>query len=160
MWPDNGIKSSPNVSKSYPRSSRISFYKRVRFFKIAKKVPIIWATFDRNFVTNNYQKSPNLVTLWPINAYLVPSGQSYKSPTIVFYVSRVVIYARRGFMILVTGLPGGHRRGLTIKMSWVWIPASDTWCILITFLVVKLYCLKRAFWNVLLYWLLLSLKVL
>ena len=38
VWPDVGVKSSPKVSKSYPRSSRIIFYKRVRFFKIAQKV--------------------------------------------------------------------------------------------------------------------------
>ena len=31
----------------------------VRFFKIAKKV----ASFARNFVTKNFQKSPNLVAL-------------------------------------------------------------------------------------------------
>ena len=36
VWPDVGVKSSPNFSKSYPRSSHNSFYVRVRFFKIAQ----------------------------------------------------------------------------------------------------------------------------
>ena len=35
VWPDGGVKSSPNVSKSCPISSHSSFYIRVRFFKIA-----------------------------------------------------------------------------------------------------------------------------
>ena len=32
-------------------------------FKISKKSTYIWATFVRKFVTKNFQKSPNLVTL-------------------------------------------------------------------------------------------------
>ena len=39
------------------------FYIKERFLKIAKKFPIIWATFVRNFVAENFQKSHNLVTL-------------------------------------------------------------------------------------------------
>ena len=63
VWPDVGVKSCPNVTKSHSRSSQISFYIRVRFFKIAQRVAIILATFARDFVTKNFQKSPNLVTL-------------------------------------------------------------------------------------------------
>ena len=33
-----------------------------------KKLPIIWATFARNFVAKNIQKSPNLVTLVVMNS--------------------------------------------------------------------------------------------
>ena len=63
VCPDVGVKSSPNISKSYPRSSHISLYRRVRFFKRPKKLLLIWATFARNIVTKNFQKLPNLVTL-------------------------------------------------------------------------------------------------
>ena len=38
VGPYVGVKSSPNVSKSYPRSSHRSFYITVRFFKIAQKI--------------------------------------------------------------------------------------------------------------------------
>ena len=32
-------------------------------FWIPQKWPNIWATFEREFVTKNFQKSPNLITL-------------------------------------------------------------------------------------------------
>ena len=54
-----GVKSSPNVFTSHPRCTQISFYIGVSFFKIANKFQIDWATFDGNFVTENFQKSPN-----------------------------------------------------------------------------------------------------
>ena len=63
VWPDVGVKSSPIFSKSCPKCSQCRFYIRVRFFKIAQRVAIILATFARDFVTKNFQKSPNLVTL-------------------------------------------------------------------------------------------------
>ena len=53
------VKSSPNVSKSCLKGSNSCFYIRVRFSKIAHKLPIIWATF----VAKNFKKSPNLDTL-------------------------------------------------------------------------------------------------
>ena len=37
--------------------------KSVAFHFSTKKLPCIWATFDRNHVTKNFKKSPNLVTL-------------------------------------------------------------------------------------------------
>ena len=64
VWPDIVVQSSRNVSKSCPKSSIGSFYIRVRFFNVAQKLPIFWATFVRHFVAKNFQKSPNLVTLW------------------------------------------------------------------------------------------------
>ena len=33
------------------------------FFRVAKKLTNIWATFKRQFVAKNFRKSPNLVTL-------------------------------------------------------------------------------------------------
>ena len=44
-------KSSPFFSKKCPKSSQCSFYIRVKFFKIAQKLPIICAYFAKNFVT-------------------------------------------------------------------------------------------------------------
>ena len=40
--------------------------KSVAFHFSTKKLPCIWATFDRNHVTKNFKKSPNLVTLLAI----------------------------------------------------------------------------------------------
>ena len=59
VWPDVGVKSSPNVSKSYPRSSNSSFCKGVMFFKITQKL-----LFLEMVDTKNFQKSSNLVTLF------------------------------------------------------------------------------------------------
>ena len=42
----------------------MQFYIRVRFLKIAQKLPIIWASFVRNFIADRFQKSPNLVALF------------------------------------------------------------------------------------------------
>ena len=33
------------------------------YVRVAQKLTNIWATFKRQFVANNFQKSPNLVTL-------------------------------------------------------------------------------------------------
>ena len=38
VWPDVGRKSSPIVTKNYPKSSHISFYVKLRFFEITVKV--------------------------------------------------------------------------------------------------------------------------
>ena len=56
---DQMLEYSPNVSKSYPRSSHSSFYIRMRFFKITQKVANNLGYFARNFVTKNFKKSPN-----------------------------------------------------------------------------------------------------
>ena len=63
VWPDVGVKSSPNVSKSCPKSSSSSFYARVRIFKITQKVYNHLGYFCYKFVTEIFKKSPNLVTL-------------------------------------------------------------------------------------------------
>ena len=40
-----------------------AFYIKMTLHNSPKKSPYIWATFVRNFLTKNLQKSPNLVTL-------------------------------------------------------------------------------------------------
>ena len=59
VWPGVGVKSSQNVSKSCPNSSNSSFTKEWRF----SNCPKTCQSFVRKFVTKNFQKSPNLVTL-------------------------------------------------------------------------------------------------
>ena len=56
-------KRSPNVSKSCPTSSHNCFSFINLFSKWTKKSTIIFGTFISKFVANNFQKSPNLVTL-------------------------------------------------------------------------------------------------
>ena len=51
----------PNVTQKVV--SHISFYIRVRFFKIALTVANNLGYFVRNFVTERFKKSPNLFTL-------------------------------------------------------------------------------------------------
>ena len=65
MRPDDWIQSCPNLSKSCPKSSHSSFY-----LKIAQRSLNILAN---EFVTKSLQKSPNLVTLLPINWNLLGS---------------------------------------------------------------------------------------
>ena len=56
MWPDVGVKSIPNVSKSCQKSSHSNFNMLMRFFKIPQKVENNFATFFLNFVTKNLKK--------------------------------------------------------------------------------------------------------
>ena len=63
VWPDVVIKSSPSVSKSCPKSSLTSLTFLQCFSKLPKKSPNIWVTLVIQFVTKEFQKSPNLVTL-------------------------------------------------------------------------------------------------
>ena len=85
-WPDVGMKSSPIFSQSCLKGSPIfsqsclnssnsSFYLRNKVFIIAPKLPNIWATFVRSFVTKNCQNWPNLVTCSPP---FLPSGKRDK----------------------------------------------------------------------------------
>ena len=85
-WPDVGMKSSPIFSQSCLKGSPIfsqsclkgsnsSFYLRNKVFIIAPKLPNIWATFVRSFVTKNFQNWPNLVTCSPP---FLPSGKRDK----------------------------------------------------------------------------------
>ena len=55
VWPNVGVKSSPNVAKSYSRSSHSSFYIRVRFFKLAQKVTNILLV---NLLTKTFKNRP------------------------------------------------------------------------------------------------------
>lgn len=64
VWPDHGMKSSPIISKRWPKISHSSLtYYIVTYSKYPKKSVDIWATFAIKFVTNTFQKSPHLVTL-------------------------------------------------------------------------------------------------
>ena len=49
-WPDVGIKSSPNISKTCPKSSHISFTQKVMYFRLAQKVKKYLSFFARKFV--------------------------------------------------------------------------------------------------------------
>ena len=45
MWPDVRIKHCPDLPKSGPKSSHISFYLKMMFSSYLKKSQDIWATF-------------------------------------------------------------------------------------------------------------------
>ena len=61
-----GVKRSPiylqNMPKKYPHQFNI---KSAIFHESPKLSLNIWATFERNFAPNTFQKSSNLVTLFP-----------------------------------------------------------------------------------------------
>ena len=59
----NRLKSSPISTKRCQKNSNRRFCFKSAIFKMAKKPPNIWATFERKFTTKNFQKSPNMVTL-------------------------------------------------------------------------------------------------
>ena len=60
LWPDVGIKKLPKCSQELPKGTRSRFYLKVKFFNNSKR-------FVRNLAARNFKKSPNLVTLTPID---------------------------------------------------------------------------------------------
>ena len=57
------IKSCPKFFKLTQKVGSAVFTEEGMFFKIAKKKPNFWATFERKFVPKIIQKSPDLSTL-------------------------------------------------------------------------------------------------
>ena len=51
------------VAKNFQKLARAVFTWRVLFFKVAQKLPYTWATFVNKFVTKNFRKLANLITL-------------------------------------------------------------------------------------------------
>ena len=68
-WPDVGIKSNPN----FPIDAQKFFHQKLYTPTSFKKLPDIWANFKVTFVTKNFQKSANLVTLDSIFSFLTLS---------------------------------------------------------------------------------------
>ena len=64
-WPDAELKSSPNFSKSCPKSNHSSLTWQVSLFTLTEN----WASFDWNHFIKNFQKSPNLVPLPIVNLF-------------------------------------------------------------------------------------------
>ena len=57
VWPDVVVKSSPNVSKSCPKSSNSSFVHKIKVFQhCPKSCQSFWATFVTNFVAQELSK--------------------------------------------------------------------------------------------------------
>ena len=63
VWPDAEIKSGPIFSKFAQNVAKSVFISKGTFFKIAQTSLHIWATFETKYFTQNFRKSPNLVTL-------------------------------------------------------------------------------------------------
>ena len=49
--------------------------------QLTKKSSNIWATFVIKFVAKKFQKLPNLVTLLPIERFIIGSGHPYLDTT-------------------------------------------------------------------------------
>ena len=58
MWPDVGIKRSPNFSKRWPKISPKYFLFSKRCFQYPTKSTNIWATFVRKIVVKCFIKCP------------------------------------------------------------------------------------------------------
>ena len=59
VWPDFTIKSNPIFLKKVALKVGSAVWNNTGcFFKMAQKLPNIWATFVRNFVTNNFKNFP------------------------------------------------------------------------------------------------------
>ena len=86
VWPDVGIKSCRNYFKRCPKIATAVWLKQWQFSKLHKKSPNSWATFERKFVTETFQKLPNLVTLITVNFFHARSmnlhvvGENYLIP--------------------------------------------------------------------------------
>ena len=71
VWPDNGVKSYLNVSKSCRKSIHSSFYINSSISIKPKSHQSFRATFVASkFAEKNFQKSPNLVTLHSVQFFL------------------------------------------------------------------------------------------
>ena len=75
MWPDVGIRSSPNVSNNAQKGV---YLQSNAFHSILENCQIFGSLFVTKFVAKNFQKSPNLVTLrrardlvQPINYFII-----------------------------------------------------------------------------------------
>ena len=64
---DNGIKSSPILSHSCPKSSHVRVYFKSYFFKIAQKLVKYLGHFCNKMAAKIFQELPNLVTLLTTN---------------------------------------------------------------------------------------------
>ena len=65
-------KSCPNVSKSCLNNIHSSFYINWSFFKKIAQKSAIYLGYFCEFVAKNFQKSPNLVTLFAAKFYFIP----------------------------------------------------------------------------------------
>ena len=80
------LKVAQIFPKVAPKIAKSVFIGKGMFFKIAPKSLYIWATFETKYFTQNFRKSPNLVTLGspmvgflPKNIMARPShGKLYK----------------------------------------------------------------------------------
>ena len=63
MWPDAKIKVAQIFQKSSLKSPKAVFILSLKFLKIAQKVTKYVGYFAEKITTNNFHKSPNLVTL-------------------------------------------------------------------------------------------------
>ena len=66
VWPDAGIKTMPFFILMAPKVSKVAFYSKVTYFKIAQKVSKYLGHFNEKICCYNFRTSPNLVTLGPI----------------------------------------------------------------------------------------------
>ena len=59
VWPDVGIKSSPNVSKSCAKYSHSSFFSKVKLSRIASNITNYLSTFVSRFLIKKFKNCPN-----------------------------------------------------------------------------------------------------
>ena len=89
-------------SQTLPKWIHSNFYLQVMFSKLPKKLPNIWATFVRKFVTKAFQKSPN----WLLCVIWLESDLTKKSRTVK--VSDLAIYLFDKFDIRQRSISGGN----------------------------------------------------
>ena len=65
VWPDVGIKSSPNFTNNAQKGATTVFTYRVMLFTVAQKISKYLGHFCKTICNQQLQKSPNLVTLVP-----------------------------------------------------------------------------------------------
>ena len=82
VWPDAGIKSSPNFPQSCPNCSNESLYWLMMLFKVAQMVAqILWLLLPRKFVSKSFEKSPIWSHCWwpahflILDRWPIPIGQ-------------------------------------------------------------------------------------
>ena len=63
VWPDAGIKSNPYFPKAALKVSKVVFYLKMIFLKVAQKFEKYVGYLKETICCQNLQVSPNLITL-------------------------------------------------------------------------------------------------
>ena len=105
VWPDVGIKSSPKFSESCQKLSTAVFNLKLSFVKVAQKDVEYLANLYTSIVTQNFQKSLNLVTLLAMINGSVAAAEEEDECLIQLCCAHLLFRIRKNAFLSVKGEP-------------------------------------------------------